>query len=475
MKQIPKFLGSLLHQPLLLSQDEQIRFKSFVNKVLDFEVEVDENLLLEGYEPSSIEELEYNPKTGIGVINVTGMLVDKYDPFLKYYYGATSYEELTTDVKTMLDAGAHTIIQYNNSGGGQAYNLFNTANSIRSMLDEKEAVMITYSDGITASAAFGLAAVSDEIVANPDSSVGSVGVVVSLLDTSKYMEKEGFKQIFITAGKGKVPFDKETGEYAKDFLAEIQAGVDKTYNKFTSHISANRPITQEQLVEIGAKVFDADEALDVGYVDKTMTREEFSDYFEDALEQKGNGNKMFFLDKFTKTPKKETQSMSHDNPIAEEKLAEVRSAIEAEYAPKLSELEASLTQAKAEFEAKISERDAEVVALKASLASFEKEKADKAAEAESAKQATRLSQLKEVFGDVEGEKLSTAYAKLPDEVFEATLSVVSGKAKAAAESLEEEDGDAGEELVIKPKTKEAAMAEHLAEKYGDKPTSPFKR
>jgi hypothetical protein len=39
----------------------------------------------------------------------------------------------------------------------------------------------------------------------------------------------------------------------------------------------------------------------------------------------------------------------------------------------------------------------------------------------------------------------------------------------------EEDGDAGEELDLTPKTKEAAMAEHLAKKYGDKPTSPFNR
>jgi len=477
MKQIPKFLGSLLHQPLMLSQDGQVKFDAFVDKVLASDVEVDEMAFGGKYQPKSAEELNYDVERGIGVLNVTGLLVDKYDPELKWWYGdegVTSYEELIDNVDTLLEAGAHTIIQYNNSGGGQAYGVFETANLIRKKLDEKEAVMITYSDGITASAAFALASVSDEIVANPDSDVGSVGVVVSLLDTSKYMEELGIKRLFITAGKGKVPYN-DKGEFTQDFLDEIQAGVDKTYNKFTSHISANRPITQEQLVEIGAKVFDADEALDVGYVDKTMTREEFSNYFEDALEQKGNGNKMSFLSKLTKTPKKENQSMSVDITIAEEKLAEVRTAIEAEYAPKLSQLEASLTQAKAEFETKISEKDAEVAALKASLEAFEKEKNDKAAEAEATKQATRLAQLKEVFGDVKGQELAAKYAELSDDLFNTTLEAVSGKAQAAAEELEEEEGDAGEELNLTPKTKEAAMAEHLAKKYGDKPTSPFTR
>jgi len=469
MKQIPKFLSSLLHEPMLLSDEGHIKFDAFIDKVLNSN-EVYDQSLYSSYTPKTIDQLEFDADSGIGVVNVTGLLVDKYDPELKWWYGedgVTSYQELVDDVATLLEAGAHTIIQYSYTGGGQVYNAFNTSNRIRNMLDEKDAVMITYSDGITASGGIVLAAPSDEIVAHPDSRVGSVGVVVSLLDTSKYMEELGVKRIFITAGKNKVHLN-EKGEFTKEYLEELQVGVNKTYEKFVSHITDNRPTTREQLIEVGAKVFDADDALKVGYVDKIMTPEEFANYFES---DKPKGTQMSILDKFTKTPKKETQSMSHDNPIAEEKLAEVRSAIEAEYAPKLSELEASLTQAKAEFEAKISERDAEVVALKASLAAFEKEKADKAAEAESAKQATRLAQLKEVFGDVEGEKLSTAYAKLPDEVFEATLSVVSGKVG----SLEEEDGDAGEELDLTPKTKAETMAKFLAEKHGNKPTSPFKR
>jgi len=129
MKQIPKFLGSLLHQPLMLSQDGQVKFDAFVDKVLASDVEVDEMAFGGKYQPKSAEELNYDAKRGIGILNVTGLLVDKYDPELKWWYGddgVTSYEELIDNVDTLLEAGAHTIIQYNNSGGGQAYGVFET-------------------------------------------------------------------------------------------------------------------------------------------------------------------------------------------------------------------------------------------------------------------------------------------------------------------------------------------------------------
>lgn len=463
MKQIPKFLNSLANTPLMLSPDAQLKLDAMIDKVLHSDVVIDEMAFTKSYTPKTIEQLDYDAERGIGVINVTGLLVDKYDPELKWWYGdegVTSYEELSDNVDTLLEAGAHTIIQYNNSGGGQAYNVFETANSIRKKLDEKEAVMITYSDGITASASFALASVSDEIIAHPDSDVGSVGVVVSLLDTSEYMKNLGLKRIFKTAGKGKVPYDDD-GKFTKDFLDDIQAGIDDTYDKFTSHISNNRPITKEKLVEVGAKVFSSKEAESIGYIDKRMTKEEFSNYFEDALNNKGNT--MSFLDKLTKA-KKETQ-MSHDNPNAEEQLATVRATVEAEYAPKLAELQDQLTQARTEFEAKISAYDAEVEALKQSLKEYEAEKTAKAEAEKVAKAEARVTKLKSFLGDAKGEALAPVYANLPDEVFEATVAALSSTVKAQDDELEEEEGGEGAEVVVGKPSAAAALAEQIKKQF----------
>jgi ClpP class serine protease len=463
---INKSLQNLLCTPMLLSQEESIKLEAFAMAEHDLEDEGFKMMAM-SYEPRPVEELEYDAERGIGVINVTGMLIDKYDPFMSYFYGATSYEEILSDVDTLLEAGAHTIIQMNDSGGGQAYGLFATAESMRKKLDDAEAVMITYSDGVTASAAFGLAAVSDEIVSNPDSEVGSVGVVISLLDNSEAMKKEGYKRIFITAGKNKVPYDDD-GKFTKEFLAELKEGVDETYSKFTSHISANRPVTEEQLIEVGAKVFSAKAAQEFGYIDKIMTREEFSNYFENITD--GRGASMSILDKFNKQKLKavkETPSMT-DTTLSVEMLAEARASFEAEFAPKLTELQTELTKARLEFEATLSSKDAEVAELKASLEAFDKAKAEKSAQA-------RLTQLSAIYGDVEGAKLNAKFESFSDEAFDEVVASLSGVASTKNEALEQEDGNEGVVVVAQPKTKEQAMAEHLATKHGDKATTPYTR
>ena len=53
---------------------------------------------------------------------------------------------------------------------------------------------------------YALIAQCDEVIANPDAIVGSIGCCVALTDVSKAMEMEGVKRIFITSGSNKVPF-----------------------------------------------------------------------------------------------------------------------------------------------------------------------------------------------------------------------------------------------------------------------------
>lgn len=434
MKKIPQFLQSLLCQPLLLSQDAQVKLDNFINSILSSDLSPNEEMFVGQYVPKTAQELGYDAKDGIGIINVTGMLIDKYDAELKYWYGdsITSYEELVSDVKTLLDAGAHTIIQYNNSGGGMAYGAFESANKIRNMLDEKEAVMITYSDGVTASAAFALAAPSDVLISNPDSRVGSVGVVVSLLDTSKYMEDLGLKRIFITAGKGKVPLN-DKGEFTKDFLDEIQAGVNYTYDKFVKHIVDNRSITKEKLIEVGAKVFYGDEALSVGYVDNLMTRDEFLNYFEGELHK---GKTMSFLDKLlNKKMKDETMS---------DKPEDVQATLEASFEALKQEMVVEFEKARAAYEEKANQEkeslNAEIAELKAALGV--KEENEKTLKAQA-----RVAELATFLGDEKAAELSAKFSETDDATFALMVGVLKTQHEAVASKLEVEIGGEGEPVV----------------------------
>ena len=438
-------LSKLMTEPLALSEKGIIQLSLGLENLREYlDADVDEEMFVAGYEPRSIEDLEYNPDTGVGVLNVSGLLVDKYDWYLSYFFDATSYEELIADTQTMLEAGAHTIIQYNDSGGGQAYGVFQSANQVKDMVAKAGAKMITYSDGITASAAYAWAAISDEIIANPDSEVGSVGVVIRLNDISKYLEKAGVKPIYITAGEGKVPYNKD-GSFKDEFLQELQSKVESTYSKFKSHVTSNRPITDEQLTGYGAAVFDAQSAQDKGYIDAQMDRTEFFTYISE-ISYKKNSKNMNFLKNLIKptasseavTTPTEGEEMSFTQEQLDTAVSEAQVTAKAAFE---AELTKSLEQLKQEYEAKLSAQDVELAALKDQFAAAEQAKQE-------AKSAQRLKELAAVVGDTKAAKLATTLKDLDDEAFAETVGTfTAAKAEKDKEFLKE-IGEEGTEVEV---------------------------
>ena len=130
--------------------------------------------------------------------------------------------------------------------------------------------IITYVDGTMASAAYALGCIGDEIIMNPDAQAGSIGVVIALHDEHLKEEMEGEKTIYIYAGESKVPF-AEDGSFKQEFLDDLQADVNYTYGKFTSHVAEMRGLTEEAVIATQAKVFKTPDAISLGLADKEMT------------------------------------------------------------------------------------------------------------------------------------------------------------------------------------------------------------
>jgi ClpP class serine protease len=214
-------------------------------------------------------------RDGFGVLKVDGSLT--YKPVMTLCGEAgTSYTQLVEQVEEMADAGVRTIIMEVTSGGGEASHVFQACEDIRAICDEHNIKLIGYADTVAASAAYALICICDEVVANPSASVGSIGCVVALLDTSKAMEKAGYKRIFVTSGENKVPFD-EDGSFKKEFLEEIQEEVDE----FSQHVSNYTGLSIDAIMGFEAKCFNADDALERGLVNKLMTNKQFAAYVAD--------------------------------------------------------------------------------------------------------------------------------------------------------------------------------------------------
>lgn len=213
---------------------------------------------------------------GLGVLRVDGSLT--YKPVMTLCGEAgTSYTSLVSTVEEMAAEGVRTIVMEVTSGGGEASHVFQACEDIRAICDSHNIKLIGYADTMAASAAYALISICDEVIANPSASLGSIGCVVALMDTSKAYEQAGLKRIFITSGANKVPFAKD-GSFKKEFLEEIQADVDRLNDEFAAHVSKFTSLDVETIKNFEAGMFHAEEAVEKGLANAVMTNKQFAQY-----------------------------------------------------------------------------------------------------------------------------------------------------------------------------------------------------
>jgi len=360
---------------------------------------------------------------GIAIIPIHGSL--SYEKtFMGALCGMSSYQELLEMVEEAISMEAKTIVFDVDSGGGEAYAMLSTAKAIRVRADEAGVSLISYVDGMSASAAYGLSAISDEIIAHPDANVGSVGVVIRLVNDSENQKKEGKKTTYITSAQSKVPLDNE-GEFKQEFLAELQSSVDTLHTKFATHVAEFRGMSLEQVNNTQAKVYDSEKGVDIGFVDKIMEHDEFYNYLADLQE----GKKDMPLNIFKRAEAK----ADADKQVVESAInnQEVKDDM------KLEELQAELEGVSKQLEvsqeetlAALEENEKLQAALSASqeeLSSLEATNKEKELEA-------RKAQLAGVLAEDQVESVFGAVKELPQEAFEAVVAGYSQSAQAVEAS-----------------------------------------
>ena len=235
--------------------------------------------------PDDLDDFDECPLPVV-VINVSGALT--YRPVITLCGEVgMSYQSLQGQVEDAIEIGATTIVLNFSSGGGEASHAFEVAEEIRSMCTDAGVSLLGYVDEYACSAAYLLAVICDEVYANPSATVGSIGCVVCLMDTSKAMEMEGYKRIFITSGENKVPLDTD-GSFKKSFLEDIQMSVDKLNTQFTDHVNKYTGIDHKTIRDFEAACFDAEDSLANNLVSGIMTNREFVQYV--VSKQKGASN-----------------------------------------------------------------------------------------------------------------------------------------------------------------------------------------
>lgn len=208
--------------------------------------------------------------TKIAIIEVEGMLLNaRTGGFLQ-----PSENKLSLFTQEMARAArdpmVKAVVLRINSPGGTVTCSDNMYEVVKDFRKQTGKPVIASTQEVCASGAYYIACAADEIVANPTSVVGSVGVILTTLDVSGTMSKLGIRAEAITSGPLKdmgSPF-KPLDPGAREVM---QGLIDDYYARFVSVVTTNRrQLTEPQDLKTATdgRVFSGEQALKLRLVDR---------------------------------------------------------------------------------------------------------------------------------------------------------------------------------------------------------------
>lgn len=169
-----------------------------------------------------------------------------------------------------------------NSPGGSPAQSSLIAARIRRLATEKDIKVYAFVEDVAASGGYWLACAADEIWVDPNSIVGSIGVIYASFGFQGLIENHGVERRVHTAGKSKSMLDPFRPENPAD-IKKLKAWQGQIHDTFIDHVKARRGsrltdnadlFTGE--VWVGAKSIDVGLADGVGHVVPKM-KEIFGD------------------------------------------------------------------------------------------------------------------------------------------------------------------------------------------------------
>lgn len=440
--ELVRLRSKLFNTPLLVDSKSFESVLNYVDKRCEGNTTVEKKAESEFSMYSTLHYAE----TNLGVIHISGPLTNKSTGW-EALCGGTSYESIKEDFEALLEEGVKTVAFMVESGGGEAYGMMDTGNYLRKLADENGVRIISYVDGLSASAAYGLTAISDEIISNKNSEIGSIGVLIRLMNDSKALEMSGYERTFISAGTEKIPFAAD-GSFRKEFLDDLQYKVDALYKDFTEYVAEHRNLSVEAVRNTQANTFLAEDAIALGLADKVMTQEEFYSYLSGEAQNNKEGNSMSNrIFKFTKSEDKSEMTQLAD---LQTELAGVQSQL-ADAQLAVAEL-ASTKEALATLQTAFAEKE---TALAAALDQVKQLQGAQ----EQMKAQARKDKLSAVLAADQVDGMFASLETLSDDAFETVLSGFAAQKKVveASDLMQELGGEGGDVEAQSQENDKAAM------------------
>lgn len=172
----------------------------------------------------------------IALIRLTGLIAARPDPFSGGLSAAGIGPVL--DRAFALRRLAAVMIVVNSPGGSPVQSSL-IAQKIRRLADEKKVPVIAVAEDAAASGGYWIACAADEIVADPVSILGSIGVISGGFGFDRAIERLGVERRLRTAGTEKSFLDPFRPQRAED-VARLEDLLGKLHEEFKAWVRARR-------------------------------------------------------------------------------------------------------------------------------------------------------------------------------------------------------------------------------------------
>lgn len=200
----------------------------------------------------------------VAVVTVKGVIQEQFDT--SFFETAAGYQHDTTLEYLdylMQDDNNVGILLYVDSPGGSVYE----SDELYRKLVEYQSTdrpIWGYMAHYAASGGYYVTASADRIYANPNTTTGSIGVIMAGYDLNGLYEKLGIRYISITSGK-----NKDSSLMTDEQIEIFQTQINESYERFISIIADGRDMDTEAVEALAdGRTYTAKQALEHGLIDK---------------------------------------------------------------------------------------------------------------------------------------------------------------------------------------------------------------
>lgn len=279
MNKYHRLLTRLINTPLAISQDKlEVISSSVTLKLL-----AGEQLAMGVANPT--DKVSSSESSNTAVINVFDSLVSKGGAGESGY---TSYQGIRSKVENAVANGASKILFYIDSPGGEVSGLFGLANYISSLPSQYGVETVAFTDGSMTSAAYAIGSAAQQVYATESSSVGSIGVIMTLVDMTEADKQDGYSYTILRSKEEKALYNPHE-QISTEVIDKYTAILNELDTLFNAEVTKNRPkLSTQAIIDMKANAFLGNKALELGLIDGIVPSMDAVLNLTDFQTQRGN-------------------------------------------------------------------------------------------------------------------------------------------------------------------------------------------